>query len=632
VNRSGLKLLGVIALVASLLAVPATAIAAPSGHKAVVGPKTGEWQRAMASLRLPGIGCFTGSFPVVKWHRAVCKRAPRQPFEPPRGHPPLTVGDGANDYVAQVTGTISSATGSFPSVSAGATETGQIYGAGPQVANAFTLQLNTKPFTTPVCSTAQVPSQCQGWEQFVYDTHSNEVFIQFWLEGYNQPTCPSPSWATTPLAPGDCYTNSPTPAASSLPGGPLKVAALSSIQLTGSATAGGMDSVVLTTGAGTATASNVDSLLHLSGAWKDAEFAILGDADAGEANFGANTTLSVETTTHSGTKMAPTCVDTSYTGETNNLDLTGTPAVTLTPAPSITSEQTNTAGASPGSCAAAQGIGDTHLATFERLFYDFQASGDFTLATAGPKFVVQTQQVSGAPTWPLADVNQAIATRIGNIDVAVCSAPPRLIVGRATVNLPDGGEIFLPGGGEISRSAANGYLIRGANGDSVEAQINLGSPNWINTYVGLGTWPTTVRGLLASALTNADAVESSTGVVLPAPFPIDSFYNQYGDSWRVPAGQSMLSVCGKKVVSANSEQLFYADDLPTKLADRGRAECVATGVEAPALLGACTLDAVVLNTKAAAAVYRTLPKNLTLGQIILPPLSPDPPIRVGSGP
>jgi hypothetical protein len=80
----------------------------------------------------------------------------------------------------------------------------------------------------------------------------------------------------------------------------------------------------------------------------------------------------------------------------------------------------------------------------------------------------------------------------------------------------------------------------------VEAQINTGTPNWSNAYVGLGTWPTTVRGLLASASANADAVESGTGLLLAAPFPINSFYNQYGDSWRVPAGESMLSVCDKR--------------------------------------------------------------------------------------
>ena len=73
-------------------------------------------------------------------------------------------------------------------------------------------------------------------------------------------------------------------------------------------------------------------------------------------------------------------------------------------------------------CAAATSVGDTHLTTFNGLLYDFQASGDFVLAQVDPDFVVQTRQVSGAPTWPDASVNSAVATRMGKTKVAVCLA------------------------------------------------------------------------------------------------------------------------------------------------------------------------------------------------------------------
>src|SRR6516164_10160727 len=79
--------------------------------------------------------------------------------------------------------------------------------------------------------------------------------------------------------------------------------------------------------------------------------------------------------------------------------------------------------AAPKAPAAATTIGDTHLRTFNGLFYDFQAAGDFTLAEAGRDFSVQTRQVSGAPTWPNATVNKAVAARFGSTKVAVCLAP-----------------------------------------------------------------------------------------------------------------------------------------------------------------------------------------------------------------
>jgi hypothetical protein len=39
---------------------------------------------------------------------------------------------------------------------------------------------------------------------------------------------------------------------------------------------------------------------------------------------------------------------------------------------------------------------------------------------AGPEFIVQARQVSGAPTWPNASVNKAVAVQTGKNRVGVC--------------------------------------------------------------------------------------------------------------------------------------------------------------------------------------------------------------------
>ena len=604
----GARVLVVLAI-ASLLTVLGTSV----GSAAVRAPQavgTGKWQQAMEQLRVPGKGCFTASYPVIKWLATSCKAAPRHPYPPARGHRPQTVGDG-NDYSAQVAGQISSATGSFDSVTPGATEGGQQNGSGPAVANTFSLQLNVAPFTTPACSGAANPGACQGWEQFVYSTTFNGVFIQYWLLGYNA-TCPS-GWSTTSLAPGDCFINS---SGSSLPGSALTVAGLTSTTLTGSAVPGGNDTVVMTTGAGNATATNADDLLSLSQDWNTVEFAIVGDCCDTQANFSAGTTVDVRTVVHSGSKTAPSCVLEGFTGETNNLNLSSTPAIGTQASPTMVSDQTSSPGTA--SCATASGIGDTHLTTFRDLLYDFQASGDFELATTGPGFVVQTRQVSGAPTWPNADVNQDIATRIGTSDVAVCTTPARLVVNNRITNLANGTQLNLSDGGDVSLSGGNTYLIRGANGDSVRAQVNPGNPTWINVAVGLNRWPVTESGLLANAGTNVDAIESRGGTVLTAPFIFSEFYGLYGNSWRVPANQSLLSACGRKVVSGNAQTLFYASNLPPTLAKPARVICLDAGVRVAPLLDACTVDVVVLG-KAAAQAYLSEPANVTLGEITLPP-------------
>jgi len=391
------------------------------------------------------------------------------------------------------------------------------------------------------------------------------------------------------------------------------------VTLTGTATTGGNDTVVMTTGSGQATATSVnsDSMLNLANAWKGVEFTVVGDCCLTQANFSAGTTLKVKTTVHNGTKIAPSCVVEGFTGETNNLNLVGTPAIGTQGSPAIVSEQTSNPGTA-ASCATAAGIGDTHLTTFRNLLYDFQASGDFELATTGPHFIVQARQVSGAPTWPNAAVNQAVATRIGTSDVAVCLAPTRLVINSRTVNLANGVQRNLPDGGDVSRYG-NVYLIRGQSGDSVRAEVNPGNPSWINVSVGLGRSPATVHGLLANAGNNVNAIQSRGGTVLTAPFAFNEFYHLYGDSWRVPANQSLLSACGGKVASGDPQKLLYSSDLNPELYKTAHAVCVGAGVKAAPLLDACTVDVAVLRNKAAARVYLSVPTDVTWGKITLPP-------------
>ena len=579
--------------------------------------RVGKWQHAMDKLRVPGKGCFKAAFPKVEWLKTACKKAPRHAYPPAHGHRPQIVGNG-NDYAAEVTSNfINSVTGSFDSVSAGATETGQKNGGGPQVANIFSLQLNSKPFTSPACAPSPNPA-CQGWQQFVYSATYNVVFMQYWLLRYDT-TCPA-GWITFPVSGHtDCYSNSP---AGTLSGGPLTVGGLAGTRLTGSAHNPGLDSVFMTTASGFGMAVGAGTVLHLADHWKGVEWAIVGDCCGTQANFSAGTSIRLRTTVHNGTTNAPLCVMEGFTGETNNLNLAGTPAIGVQAAPTMISNQTF----APGSagCAAAAGLGDTHLTTFRHLLYDFQASGDFEIATTGPHFIVQTRQVSGAPSWPNAAVNEAVATRIGKSTVAVCvspnvAGPPvHLVVNSKAVSLASGSQLNLADGGDVSLHG-NVFLIRSANGDSVTAQVNSGSPDYINVGVGLGRWPEKVRGLLTNAGRNPHAIESRGGTVLTAPFPFDKFYHLYGDSWRVAPKDSLLSVCGEKVASGDPQDVFYASNLDPKLARSARDVCLGAKVKAAPLLDACTVDVAVLGTKAAATVYRTVSTHVIWGKITLPP-------------
>ena len=371
-----------------------------------------------------------------------------------------------------------------------------------------------------------------------------------------------------------------------------------------------------------------DKLVNLSGHWYYAQFGIYGDRDGNEADFIAGTDLKVNLMTHSGTTMAPQCVAFNTTGESNNLFLQPAPTLGMgmgMAAPSIESDQNSNQPTSPAACANGNGWGEIHLNTFgcascsTHLSYNFQASGDFQLAAAplpsgGPPFNVQTRLIPFAAN-PNLSVSQDIAAQVGPSQVAVCNAPLRLEINKHAVQLANGHRIGLPGGGSVSRQA-NVYLIRDRHGDSVRAAPNsyLGV-TYLDTWVGLGRWPTTVSGLLANAGNHANAVESSGGTVVTAPFSFGKFYKQYGNSWRVTPAQDLLSACGTKFASGNPTANYEASSLPHQEFLSAHAICVSAGVRAPALLDACTLDVAVLGKKAV-NVYRTLPTNVIWGKIV----------------
>ena len=323
----------------------ARAAATPTGGPLSLKAKTAEWQHAIQRLHVPGKGCFTSAYPTLQWRKTRCKAAPDRRYSPAGPRHPQLVGNGT-DYSAEVTGLMSNATGSFDAITPGATETSG------GVANSFSLQLNTKPFTsTAICSGSGNPASCKGWQQFIYSTFYNEVFMQYWLLNYNA-TCPA-GWNTYS---GDCYENS---SASAWPGAALTAASLASVSLTGTAGAGGSDSVIMTTQSGLATAANADSTLNLANAWNGVEFGVFGDGGGSEANFSAGTTMNVRTTVENGTELAPSCVFEGFTGETNNLNLVATPAIAAGPNPAIVSEQSNIVNTARSCSAAAGGTAAT---------------------------------------------------------------------------------------------------------------------------------------------------------------------------------------------------------------------------------------------------------------------------------
>ncbi len=557
------------------------------------------WRKAMKQVPLPKKGCFTAEYPKTEWKEVPCTKAPERPYPPAGGPRPSIVGNGT-DWSAQVTsGYIESADGSFANVTGVTSETGN-----GGASDNFSLQLNTDFFSSSACSGAAVPANCSGWEQFVY-SNSGYAFIQYWLINWAT-TCPA-GWNTYG---SDCWRNASS--AATVPAQPLSN--LANLSVTGTVGASS-DSISFSTGSHVYSAPGDNSVDAASG-WRAAEYNVFGDCCGSQANFNSGSTIVVRTSVDNMTLNAPSCQLEGFTGETNNLTLSGTPSIIpVLHEPRIEFTESNPAG-TPETCATS--IGDTHLATFSGLFYDFQASGDFVLAQAGSDFMVQTRQVSGAPAWPNASVNKAVAAKMGNTRIAVCTGPTRFFVNGTLKDLGDGALLSLPGGVSVYRGGDT-YMISRKNGDIVRAQINsYPSMTWMDVSVGVRRSPSTrVRGLVANPNGNIGALAMRNGTVLNEPVSFTDLYHRYADSWRVQSKESLLSPCGDQGIERGIPlRAFYAKDLAPQQFREARAMCTAAGVRDATALEACTLDAAVLPNKAATRVYtRALP---TLHAVLRP--------------
>ncbi len=570
-----------------------------------------DWRVSMAQVPAPRKGCFQSDYPSMEWREVACVRVPFHPMVPKKRPRALVGGGNANSISAMApTGSISTAIGSFQSVT-NVTSVSSVF-PGKTDENGYSLQINTNFFNGPICNGSTDPSSQCAWEQFLYINTPTTGFgyIEYWLFKPNGP-CPA-GWGTYD---GDCVRDSAMGV--QMPSQPITN--LEQLGLTGGVSATG-DYVQVLVGDKIMMAKG-DNLVDAAVGWQIAEFNVFGEIDGAQAVFNNGAQVVPRTEIIYGGIAAPICVAQGFTGETNNLSFGPSAPQPSPPGPAILFTESTPTDPKSSNCAYATAVGDAHLNTFLGLLYDFQASGDFVLTQVDPDFVVQARQVSGAPRWPNAAVNEAIATQMGQTKVAVCPArlienQSPLIVNGANIALTDGSVFSTPDGVDIWRFGSV-YTITDQSGNSVQAVLN---PTWLDVSVGLGQWPATITGLLANANGNVNqiatrALATSGPTVLTAPFDFGAFYQSYGQSWRVAPGESLLSACGQPSETGNPQIPFYATDLDPQLYNSSRAVCTAAGVTGAALLDACTLDVAVIGTNAAANVYVNARQPVAVGSI-----------------
>jgi hypothetical protein len=308
------------------------------------------WRLMIQRVRKPENACAMASYPETQWRAIRCVKPPNYPFLPANGIRPTTVGNGTDWSSAVTGGHVSFAQGSFHHVS-GVTSENQ-----KGTPNDYSLQLNTQFFTTKTCTKLKSPdpSNCRGWEQFIYATNGYYpavVFIQYWLINFGPggTNCP-PGWNSFGTTEIDCFRNSlngaPAPAE--------KITNMGNFLLYGAAAGASMssDAAGFTVfGSSTYAVDGDNRFPDLDSEWAESEFNIFGNCCGNQAVFNTGSKAVVRLESDSGVTKAPSCAAQGFTGETNNLYLVG--ESTIWPKvqyPSIVFTESNAAHRSTKSC------------------------------------------------------------------------------------------------------------------------------------------------------------------------------------------------------------------------------------------------------------------------------------------
>jgi hypothetical protein len=596
------RILGLVAIASLMLTISSpTAVAAkrtgPTTPSKPIQPNAAERQDFHEKmLAIPhGEGCFVARYgdPQPRWQKIKCGKPPKTPNPMAKGPKPNYVGNG-QDYFSQPGGIITSATGSFDSVTNVTALSGPTYNS-PTVAhtNVYSLQMNANTFTTAACSGSP---NCLGWEQFLYSqTQCNGacIFIEYWLLYHTSPCPAGQGWiyyAGTPTTASGCYLNT------AFAGVPVQALNdLGSLRLSGSIS-GNIDTVSLSVANGNVYSATNSSIAGLGQGWKTVEYNLVGDCCAFGTYFTVGpASIKVRLSTTNGTQNAPTCVTsaTGATAETNNLNLTGACSATGGAKPAITFTESGGGPLPPGISQ-----GDTHLVTISGDHYDFQGTGEYVLVQT-PDLTIQARQdylgANRSVSW-----NVALAVQMGNNRVIIYPNMSMVINLAAPNTLADGGSVTLDGGVTINRHG-NLLTMSRAEGDIVQAN-SLG--DHIDVTVRLQ--PFTAAQAHGLMISRNNSLLHRDGTALKGEVSTTVF-DGYIDSWRVDPAQSLLPADGRP--TSNGKSTLSRADAPSKAAqDQARAACSRVGVKNDFLLKDCVLDVAVTGNEALADTYVFAPK------------------------
>ncbi|WP_206742638.1 Hint domain-containing protein [Acidisphaera rubrifaciens] len=211
--------------------------------------------------------------------------------------------------------------------------------------------------------------------------------------------------------------------------------------------------------------------------------------------------------------------------------------------------------------------GDVHLTTFDGLYYNFQAVGEFVLARStapGDTFEVQIRTqpyFNGAAASVTTEVGAQVGTHRVTFDlfrsdtVWVDGAP-------ATLSLATPLDL---GSGVVRELSPTSWQIRYDSGETVVVTKETTFLN-VNLRLTPRAAPGSVQGLLGTDSGRlANEFTLPNGTVLPQPLSYTDLYTTWADAWRVTQATSLLDYGPGQTTQTYTDLNFPSDSVPVSL-------------------------------------------------------------------